>query len=115
MKIQALFDILQDAQDVLSYFENVTDKDQMVSRLDRLRRQDPDELLDTIEALRVSTNTALEDHLELGGTLGETQDDDGNLLENLENMTEASVFDENSEPGLSNPTSEENLKEKVSS
>ena len=39
MKVQNLFDILQDTQDLLSYFEDVANRDQMVSRLERLKRQ----------------------------------------------------------------------------
>lgn len=116
MKILTLFDILQDAQDLLSYFENVSNKDQMVSRLERLKHQFPEELYDTIESLRVSTNTALEDQLELGGALTDGNEPQDNLLDELEtiNYDNNPTVPEISEPGLTNPTSEVELKEKVS-
>jgi hypothetical protein len=118
MKIQSLFDLLQDAQDLLSFFDGVTNKNQMISRLETLKRQAPENLFDTIDAMRISTSTALEEHLELGGTIsdGESQD---NLLDELNTLSEAdtSSFEEqkNGEPGLTNPTTEPIQEEKVSS
>lgn len=117
MKIQTLFDLLRDTQDILSFFDEVTNKNQLVSRLETMKRQSPETLLDTIEDLRISTSTALEEHLELGGTIsdGDSQD---NLLEELATISDpdSSVFDseENSEPKLTNPTTESVPEEKVS-
>ena len=51
MKIQSLFDLLQDAQDLLSFFDGVTNKNQMISRLETLKRQAPENLFDTIDAM----------------------------------------------------------------
>ena len=119
MKVQNLFDILQDTQDLLSYFEDVTTKEQMVSRLERLKRQAPDELVDTIESLRMSTGAALEDQLELGGSLMDGDESAENPLPGLENLTQTdgSTFETPTdiEPGLTNSTTEDGSKEKVSS
>lgn len=119
MKVQNLFDILQDTQDLLSYFEDVANRDQMVSRLERLKRQVPDELFDTIESLRMSTSAALEDQLELGGSLMNGDDSEEIPLTGLESLTEtdSSTFETPTdiEPGLTNPTTENESKEKISS
>ena len=119
MKVQNLFDILQDTQDLLSYFEDVANRDQMVSRLERLKRQVPDELFDTIESLRMSTSAALEDQLELGGSLMDGDDSEEIPLTGLESLTEtdSSTFETPTdiEPGLTNPTTENESKEKISS
>ena len=40
MKISSLFTVMTDANDILDFFENVNTTDQLVSRLERLRRQD---------------------------------------------------------------------------
>jgi hypothetical protein len=122
MKMQSLFDILQDAQDILSFFEGVTTTDQMISRLNRLKQQAGEDLFDTVESLRMSVGAALEDQMELGGSLGspDSQDDFLGMLEDKSNDTEPFNNVEllpvdSSEPELSNPTTEDPLKEKVSS
>lgn len=83
MKIQELFDLLGDAQDVLSYFANVENPQQLVSRLERLKRQAPEELLEDLFALKTSLETAFTAHIELGGSLSsdeEIPDGLGDLL-----------------------------------
>lgn len=72
MKIQTLFDLLESAQDLLSYFDEVTTPQQLVSRLERLKRQDPEGILDDVLTLRACVDTALAAQIELGGSLGET-------------------------------------------
>jgi len=69
MKIQTLFDLLGAAQDLLSHFDKVTTPEQLVSRIAILRRQDPEEMLYDILALRAAVDSALGAHIELGGAL----------------------------------------------
>lgn len=68
MKIRSLFDMIQDSRDVADFFENVETTDQMVSRLERIKRQGAEELLACIEALRISVDSALEDTLEMAAS-----------------------------------------------
>lgn len=60
---------MSDAQDVLSYFANVENPQQLVSRLERLKRQAPEELLEDLFALKTSIEAAFAAHIELGGSL----------------------------------------------
>jgi hypothetical protein len=76
MKISRLFNLLQDVQDLLSMFENVSGTAQMVSCLERMRRgQAPEDFYNTIQSLRVSLTEAFNDQLELGGDLSNPEDE----------------------------------------
>ena len=81
MKIQELFDLLGAAQDFLTIFEDVESPSQLVSRFERLKREDVEGILQDLNALRFATVAALEANLELGGSLGDTDDDDPTNLE----------------------------------
>lgn len=70
MKMQTLFDLLEASQDFLAIFEDVSNVAQLVSRLERLKRLDVEGVLEDLDALRVATSNALEDNIELGGSLG---------------------------------------------
>jgi hypothetical protein len=83
MKMQAIFDLIQDAQDVLTFFEGVTTTDQMISRLDRLKRQAPEDFADCLDALRFSVSAALEDNLELGGPLGSDDEEADDIFASI--------------------------------
>jgi hypothetical protein len=98
MKMQALFDLLQDAQDVLTFFENATTTEQMISRLERMKRQAPDEFLECVDSLRFSISAALEDNLELGGPLAEEDDEADDIFDSLVNNESPA-----SEPGDGQP------------
>jgi hypothetical protein len=77
MQIKKLFNLLQDVQDVLSLFENVTSTAQMVSCLERMKRgQAPEDFYNTIQSLRVSLTEAFDDQLELGGNLSDSPSED---------------------------------------
>jgi hypothetical protein len=118
MKMQSLFDILQDAQDILSFFEGVTTTEQMVSRLNRLKQQAGEDLFDTVESLRMSVGAALEDQMELGGTLGDSSESTEDFMSMMdEEKPESDDLSSaaSSEPGLSNTTTEAVQEEKVSS
>ena len=91
MKVSSLFTVITDANDVLDFFEGVETTDQLVSRLDRLKRQATDNLLDCLYALKSSIATALDDTLEMSADLGEPDEEDnlGESIsdEELENLT----------------------------
>jgi hypothetical protein len=92
MKIGRLFNLLQDAQDLLAYFENVTTPSQMTSQLERLKRgQLLIEFFDNVQSLRVSITEAFDDQLELGGELTPSGNDADSLADELLNDT---PFDE---------------------
>jgi hypothetical protein len=90
MKISSLFDMVTDANDVLDFFDRVDSPEQLVSRLERLKRQGTTELFACLEGLRSSVTAALNDTLEMSASLDEPElDDDSDLsidkeLANLE-------------------------------
>lgn len=89
MKISSVFNLMTDTKDLLDYFEGVVTSDQLVSRLDRLKRQS-DGLLDCIYAANSSVASLLDDTLEISPSLDEPGED--NLGESitddeLENLT----------------------------
>ena len=90
MQIRKLFNLLQDVQDVLSLFDNVSTTAQMVSCLERMKRgQAPEDLLGTIQSLRVSLTEAFDEQLELGGSLtDQPANDDDNFTDELLKDTE---------------------------
>jgi hypothetical protein len=93
MKVSSVFNLMTDSSDVLDFFEGVESTDQLVSRLDRLKRQGADSLLDCLYALRSSNATLLDDTLEMSPSLGEPEEEDnlGESIsdEELENLTDA--------------------------
>lgn len=102
MRLQTLFDLFQDAQEVLSFFDNVTTTDQLVSRLDRLKRQSPEDFAECLDSLRFSVSAALEENLELGGPIT-SEDDEEDIFEGLDLETHEGP--ENGSPGA--PSSEQ--------
>jgi len=76
MKVSSLFNIIADANDVLDFFINVETTEQLVSRLERLKRQGSDDLLACVEGLRGSVSEALDDTLEMSASLDDDDDDD---------------------------------------
>lgn len=77
MKIKSLFDLIQDARDVVDCFENVTTGEQMVSRLERIKRNEHTDFMVLIDALKISLQGVLHDTLEIGSS--EMDDDDSEL------------------------------------
>jgi hypothetical protein len=115
MQVGKLFDLITDTRDVLEYFDGVDNRDQLVSRLERLKRQGTDDLYACIEGLRVSLTAMLADTLEMSASPGAGEEDsdevseqdsaaaDENLDENeldrqLEEIGKAWLEDEKSEP-----------------
>ena len=105
MKIQELFDLLAASQDFLGIFEGVESPSQLVSRFERLKREDADGILQDLNALRIATVSALEANLELGGSLGNTDEDEPSDLEAaLSGFPEFASEDDERETG--NPPNE---------
>ena len=77
MKIKSLFDLIQDARDVVDCFENVTTGEQMVSRLERIKRNEHTDFMVLIDALKISLQGVLHDTLEIGSS--EMDDDEADL------------------------------------
>ena len=73
MKFKSLFNIVEDARDLLEYLEGVDTRDQLVSRLERRKRQGTDDLLACVEGLRASVADALDDVLEMSPALDEEE------------------------------------------
>ena len=91
MKIRELFDLLGAAEDFLSFWDGVETVDQVVSRLEHLKRAAPEDLLEDLQTLRICTTSAFAANLELGGSLDESPKSDdnddlglGDLLSQLE-------------------------------
>lgn len=97
MKMSSVFNVITDGKDVLAYFEGVEDKDQLVSRLERLKRADAEEILACIDGLRMSISELLNDTLEMNASSPFSEDDDdddsGLDLEGLEDESESTPED----------------------
>ena len=111
MKFKSLFHLVEDAKDLLDYLEGVDNRDQLISRLERLKRQGTDDLLACIEGLRASVTDALDDTLEMSATLDEdisdNIDEEINLLESQ--IDEAGNTEEEAIP----PATDEVEKDKI--
>jgi hypothetical protein len=76
VKVSSLFNLIVDSSDLLDFFQKVDSSEQLVSRLERLKREAPDELLSCIVGLRTSISTALNDTLEMSAVLDEPDESD---------------------------------------
>jgi hypothetical protein len=75
MKIRLLFDLSTDALDLLDFFDRVDSTEQLVTRLDVLKRKGADELMSCIEGLRASVAGFLDDTVEASGALDDSDDE----------------------------------------
>ena len=87
MKIGTLFNLITDVSDVLDFFQRVDAEDQLVSRLERLKRQGTDALLSCLESLRTSLTVMLRDTLEMSSSLDGSEREDLDIDETLANLT----------------------------
>jgi hypothetical protein len=69
MKVGNLLALMNDAADLLDLFEGVEDRDQLVSRLEVLKRKGADDVLACVAGLRHSVHTMNNDVLEMGSTV----------------------------------------------
>jgi hypothetical protein len=103
LKFRELFDLFRDGDELLAYFDGVTTPQQLVSRLEQLKRQDPEGMFDALENLRMSHDNALEANIELGGALvGETDASD-DLLKDLNDFSAQLVGTESQPSGDEKP------------
>ena len=79
MKFRSFFDVIRDAKDVVDLFEGVETTEQMVSRMERLKRASAEDVLMCVEALRISVEAALEDTMEMGSSPVEDDDMEDDL------------------------------------
>lgn len=107
MKMRSLFNLIEDAQEISELFARVETPEQMVSFLERLKKSGATELLEGMQALRLSVHAVLEDTFELGGTIGGDDDDDFDADENEEG-DEKLLADLDSEDDEAPPESSEN-------
>jgi hypothetical protein len=108
MKVSSLFNIITDGSDLLDLFTHVDSPEQLVSRLERLKRQGTEELLSCIEGLRSSIAEALDDTIELSPSLDDDDEEEDDLLSDEEI---AGIADEEEKPipaATEPPTEEKN-------
>ena len=100
MKVSSFFTLMTDTTDLLDFFEGVETTDQLVSRLDRLKRQGTDNLLDCIYAAKSSVATLLYDTLEISPSLDEPGEEDnlGKSISDEELETLTSMDEEKQNP-----------------
>lgn len=108
MKVSSLFNLIVDSSDLLDYFQKVDSAEQLVSRLERLKRETPDELLSCIVGLRASISTALNDTLEMSAVLDEPDDDNTDLDSELASLDGEDKVDEIQNPVESDPAKDSN-------
>jgi hypothetical protein len=111
MKMASLFNMITDASDLLDLFDGVDTTDQLISRLDRLKRQGKEEMLACIEGLRSSIAAALDDTLEMNGSIDEPSSDldDENNLGDLD--AELAELDDENANSTDNPAGEDAKKD----
>ena len=76
MKIGSLFDLFTDSRDLCALFEGVDTREQLVSRLERLKHNDPDHTLHIVEGLRISLNQMYNDTFEPTASIDDSDDSD---------------------------------------
>lgn len=88
MKISGLFSLLTSTTGLLDFFEGVDTEEQLISRLERLKRQAPDALLDSIYDARSAVTEVFDDTIETTSTVeGEDMELDTMEDEELEKLT----------------------------
>jgi hypothetical protein len=103
MKMRSIFDVVTDSSDVVDFFQDVSTPEQMISRLERIKRApgQAQDLLTCLHALRMSMESFFEDTMELGGG-GFDGDDLETGDQELEDLEET---EETSPQGTPRPTS----------
>jgi hypothetical protein len=96
MRIGTLFDLLTDAKDLLQFFENVETTEQLVSRLERLKRQGTDDLLACKIGLEASINLLLNETLEMSASLDDDEEQVDPEIDSL--LSAVSALRDDAEP-----------------
>jgi hypothetical protein len=110
MKVSSLFGPISEGRDLLELFAEVYTKEQLVSRLERLKRQGTEELLLCIEGLRAAITTSLNDTLEMSADLEDMEESDPVLDAALDKIAEENdeleTQNSSESPATENPISE---------
>lgn len=115
MRIQSLFDLVEDAKGIVQFFEGVDTGEQMVSALERLKKRDSGELLSQIQSLRFSVSQLLGDTFEMSGFGPDDDDETDDGLGDLFDDEEGKVAeDSEEEQGSDGSQGQENQKETTS-
>jgi hypothetical protein len=86
MKVSSLFDLISDGRDLLTFFEGVSSREQLISRLERLKREGTDELLECVEGLQMAIASALGDTLEMSASFDDEPEPDVGLDAELDKI-----------------------------
>ena len=108
MKVSSFFNLIVDSSDLLDFFQKVDTPEQLVSRLERLKREAPDELLSCIVGLRASIAAALDDTLEMSAVLDEPDNDNTDLDSELASLEGEDKVDEIQNPDEPAPAKDSN-------
>jgi hypothetical protein len=81
MQIGHLIDLTNDASDLLDFFDGVETQEQLVSRLERLKRGPIEELLACITGLRASNQQFRDDTVEPSGSIDGDEPEENELEE----------------------------------
>lgn len=101
MKISSLFELIRSSNEVAEYFDGVDSPEQMVSRLERLKKAAPTELMEDVRALRNSVSMLLDDTLEMGRSVNDEDENEDEDEEDDLTMSDSeiqSLLDEDSKP-----------------
>lgn len=105
MKVSSLFNLITDSSDILDFFERVESPEQLVSRLERLKRQGAEELFACLIGLRATVQATLDDTFEMNAALGEPEDDASTLDDEIAGLSlDDSPAESKPEPEKQNPT-----------
>jgi len=76
MKVSSLLGVYNSARNLLDFFEDVQTVEQLVSRLERLKKTKQEELLDSIDDLREAAVVLADDTFEMGGSSTDDLEED---------------------------------------
>lgn len=98
MKISSFFNLLTDLIDWNDLFEEVESREQLVSRLERLKHR-PDDVLALLHGSRLSVEKTMGDTLEMSPDLGEPDVlEDGDLDKELDALVDDKAISEENLP-----------------
>jgi hypothetical protein len=87
MQVGHLFDLFTDAKDLADFFEGVDSKEQLISRLELLKRQGTDDLLACIVALPITLDRFYKDTFEMSASMDDNDEiEDDEMDAELENL-----------------------------
>jgi hypothetical protein len=100
MQIGRLFDLFTDAHDIADFFEGVETREQLISRLELLKRQGTDDLLACLVALPQTLDRLYHDTLEMSPSSELAGEDDNQELDQELERLAASMnsTDDSAEP-----------------